>query len=39
MADFFAEVVTRFVTRYPAVEVDLRLTNDNVDLVAEGIDL
>jgi DNA-binding transcriptional LysR family regulator len=39
MADFFAEVVTRFVTRHPAVEVDLRLTNDNVDLVAAGIDL
>lgn len=39
MADFFADVVTRFVERHPAAEVDLRLTNDNVDLVAEGIDL
>lgn len=39
MSDFFAGVVTRFVARYPAVEVDLRLSNDKVDLVADGIDL
>jgi DNA-binding transcriptional LysR family regulator len=39
MADFFAEVVTRLVARHPAIQVDLRLTNDNVDLVAQGIDL
>jgi DNA-binding transcriptional LysR family regulator len=36
---FLAEVVARFVSRYRAVEVDLRLTNAYVDLVAEGIDL
>jgi DNA-binding transcriptional LysR family regulator len=39
LSEFFADVVTRFVERYPAVEIDLRLTNDYVDLVAEGIDL
>jgi DNA-binding transcriptional LysR family regulator len=39
MGDFFADVVARFVARYPQTEVDLRLTNDNVDLVAQGIDL
>jgi len=36
---FLAEVVARFVSRYRAVEVDLRITNDQVDLVAAGIDL
>src|SRR5262249_30871149 len=39
MADFFAEVVAKFAARYPAMEIDLRLTNDKVDLVAEGVDL
>lgn len=39
MADFFAEVVTRFVARHPKMAVDLRLSNDRVDLVADGIDL
>ncbi len=34
-----ADVVARFVARYPAVEVDARLTNLMVDLVAEGVDL
>jgi len=34
-----AEVVARFVARYPAVEVDARVTNQVLDLVAEGIDL
>jgi DNA-binding transcriptional LysR family regulator len=36
---FLAEVVARFVSRYRAVEIDLHLTNEYVDLVAEGIDL
>lgn len=34
-----ADVVQRFTTLHPHVEVDLRLTNELVDLVAEGIDL
>jgi DNA-binding transcriptional LysR family regulator len=34
-----AEIVARFVARYPAVEVDMRLSNQIVDLVAEGIDV
>ncbi|MBZ4408430.1 LysR family transcriptional regulator [Myxococcus sp. XM-1-1-1] len=33
-----AEVITRFVARYPAVKVDLHLDNRVVDLVAEGFD-
>jgi len=37
--EFFADVVARFVSRYPSVEVDLRLTNDYIDLVNAGIDL
>jgi DNA-binding transcriptional LysR family regulator len=36
---FLAETVPRFVRRYPAVRVDVRLTNRRVDLVAEGFDL
>lgn len=36
---FLAEVVTCFVNRYPDVEIDLHLTNQYVDLFAEGIDL
>jgi DNA-binding transcriptional LysR family regulator len=36
---FLADVVARFVSRYPNVQVDLRLSNEYVDLVAEGIDL
>jgi len=39
MSEFFADVVALFVGRHPAVEIELRLTNDRVDLVAEGIDL
>jgi DNA-binding transcriptional LysR family regulator len=39
MADFFADAVARFVAHHPAAEIDLRLTNEHVDLVAEGIDL
>jgi DNA-binding transcriptional LysR family regulator len=39
MSEFLADVVTRFVARYPAAQIELRLTNDHVDLVAEGIDL
>ncbi|WP_163868380.1 LysR family transcriptional regulator [Myxococcus eversor] len=33
-----AEIITRFVARYPAVKVDLHLDNRVVDLVAEGFD-
>ncbi|MCP3098686.1 LysR substrate-binding domain-containing protein [Myxococcus sp. K15C18031901] len=33
-----ADVVTRFVARYPTVKVDLHLDNRVVDLVAEGFD-
>ncbi len=36
---FLPEVVARFTARYPSVRVDCRLTNRNVDLVAEGYDL
>jgi DNA-binding transcriptional LysR family regulator len=39
MAGFFAKVVAQFVARHPSMEVDLRLTNDNVDLISEGIDV
>lgn len=38
-ATFLPEVIARFTTRYPSVRVDCRLTNRNVDLVAEGFDL
>ncbi len=38
-AKVLAELVARFVVRHPAVEVELRLTNAVVDLVAEGFDL
>jgi DNA-binding transcriptional LysR family regulator len=38
-AAILAELVARFVARYPAVTVDARLTNRRVDLVAEGFDL
>ncbi|HXU82740.1 MAG TPA: LysR family transcriptional regulator [Polyangia bacterium] len=38
-SEFFADVVARFVGRHPSVQVELRLTNEFVDLVAEGIDL
>jgi DNA-binding transcriptional LysR family regulator len=33
------ELVARFTLRYPAVRVEARLTNDALDLVAEGIDV
>jgi DNA-binding transcriptional LysR family regulator len=43
LADFastvLAEIVARFIARHPAVEIELRLTTDLVDLVAEGFDL
>jgi DNA-binding transcriptional LysR family regulator len=43
IADFastvLAEIVARFLARHPAVEIELRLTTDLVDLVAEGFDL
>ncbi|MCY1083222.1 LysR family transcriptional regulator [Archangium lansingense] len=38
-ATFLSEVIARFTARYPSVRVDCRLTNRNVDLVAEGFDL
>lgn len=34
-----AEIVTRFAERYPAVEVDLHLSSQFVDIVAERIDV
>lgn len=34
-----ADIVARFIARYPAVRVDLHLTNDVVDLVHDGFDL
>lgn len=34
-----ADIIARFVARYPAVEIDLRLSNDFVDIVAEGFDV
>jgi DNA-binding transcriptional LysR family regulator len=36
---FLAEVVTRYVARYPAVSVEVHLTGRVVDLVKEGFDL
>ncbi|MDC0723120.1 LysR family transcriptional regulator [Nannocystis bainbridge] len=38
-AAVLADIVTRFVARYPNVEVDMRLANNLVDMVAEGIDV
>lgn len=38
-ATVLADVIARFCARYPAVKVDVRATNQAVDLVAEGIDL
>ncbi len=34
-----ADIAAHFIARYPAVEVEMRLTTEYVDLVAEGIDL
>jgi DNA-binding transcriptional LysR family regulator len=34
-----AEIVSRFVARYPRVNLELRLTNAQIDLVAEGFDM
>lgn len=36
---FLAELTTRFTLRYPAVSVELDLSNRLVDLVAEGFDV
>jgi DNA-binding transcriptional LysR family regulator len=36
---FLAEVVTRYTTRYPAVSVELQLSNRVVDLVRERFDV
>jgi DNA-binding transcriptional LysR family regulator len=38
-ATLLGDVVARFSARFPAVRIDLRLTNRAVDLVAEGFDL
>ena len=38
-SEFIADLVSGFVSRYKAVEVDVRLTNEYVNIVAEGIDL
>jgi DNA-binding transcriptional LysR family regulator len=38
-ARLLAELVARFTARHPAVQVDVHLTNRNVELVAEGFDL
>ncbi|WAS99341.1 LysR family transcriptional regulator [Nannocystis punicea] len=38
-AAVLADIVARFVARYPSVEVDMRLANNVVDLVAESIDV
>lgn len=34
----FPELAARFLARYPAVQLDVRLSNRKLDLVAEGID-
>jgi len=36
---FFAELVSRFIERHPAMEIDLHLTSQPVDLIAEGMDV
>jgi len=36
---YLADLLARFVNRYPQVRVDLQLTNRVVDLLEEGIDL
>ena len=36
---FMPELVARFLARYPGVQLDVRVTNRTVDLVAEGFDL
>lgn len=38
-ATVLAELVARFVARYPAVQVEVQLSNRIVDLVSEGFDL
>lgn len=38
-AAVLADIVARFTARYPSLQVDLRLTNAVVDLIAEGVDL
>lgn len=38
-AAVLADVVARFSARYPAVQLELRITNDLVDLIGEGVDL
>jgi DNA-binding transcriptional LysR family regulator len=39
MNDYLGDVIARFARRYRPIEVEVRLTNDYVDLVAEGIDV
>jgi DNA-binding transcriptional LysR family regulator len=38
-ATVLADVVARFVCRFPAVEVDLAITNQTIDLIADGFDM
>ncbi|RYZ39343.1 MAG: LysR family transcriptional regulator [Myxococcaceae bacterium] len=38
-ATFLPEVLARFIVRYPQVRIDCRLTNRQVDMVAEGFDV
>ena len=38
-AAVLAEITARATARYPALEIDLRLTNAMVDLVGEGVDI
>lgn len=38
-APLLAELVAEFVSRHPAIRVELLLTSRHVDLVAEGVDL
>lgn len=38
-ATVLADIIARFVARHPAIHVDMRISNELVDLVAEGIDV
>jgi DNA-binding transcriptional LysR family regulator len=38
-ATVLADIVARFLVRYPAITVEVRLTSDVVDLVADSVDL
>jgi DNA-binding transcriptional LysR family regulator len=38
-ATVLAELIAKFVQRYPAIQIDLRLTSSVLDLVQDGIDV